>query len=1055
VKRGFWTLRRKVLALILVVATVPLGLDAVIVTSRGRDLLQHDARARLGAIADSVAARLDSLNARYFAMVDAIGRLPAVRSGCAAINAGQPAPPSALEALDAFRAADDAVRAVVLTDRAGVARVTTEPAYQDVDLSARQYYADAQRERRASVEVVMSTHLAQDVSGVVYARAASGCTALVGIRGDFFERRVEEFNDTVGAGSYVIVLDELGVRIGHGARSDDRMTLTAPLAAEERAAVLAERRFGRRTEELVDRVIESPTLHELARAASLADRSGPFRIDSPPGGAGTLAAVRRISTAKWTAVVLVPGSTIDAPVGALLRTAGWLSLLAVLAAAALGWFLVQRLLQPVRRLAEASSAIAGGAEGIRVPVTRGDELGELAVRFNDMADAITQAREQLERKVKDRTQALMIVNEELRAHREELLAHRTELLAQKDELQAQRDELQQKNEEVERADRMKSEFLANMSHELRTPLNSVIGFADLLQVTTGDRLSDDERSQLGDIVTAGRHLLMIINDILDLAKIEAGQVRLQLDAVDPEEVVAGAVAMVQALARQRKIEIRTVVRSRRAIRADVDRMRQVLLNLLSNAIKFSPDGAAVDVRVTDADGDVVIAVLDRGPGIPAETAARLFQPFVQGEGALIKKHQGTGLGLAITKKLVELHGGHVDLESRVGEGSVFRVTIAAAGRRHRATPPPDATTILLIVDNPEHGHRARLEAAGYRVVAAELDDDLAAAAARTNAAAVVVDVIDAAGDTSAVLTRAAQLSAERSVILLGAEPEVLVPKPLDPQPLRALCRRLVGAGGRARVLVIDDDPRVPELVAVTLGRDYRIDHAGTAAEGLRRARGEAFDLHVVDLSLPDGSGFDVLDTLAGDPATAATPRLVLTAARLDRAQLERLRRHASAVAPKGAVTPEELLGVVDRLVRPVPPIEPPDAPRRPTILVVDDNDMNRDLARSILERIGYAVLQARDGAEAVAIAERTPPALVLMDLAMPGTDGFTATRQLKAHPQLRRIPVVALSALAMRGDEDRARAAGVDAFLTKPVDRVALERTVTELLDEPTRKAVP
>ena len=181
-------------------------------------------------------------------------------------------------------------------------------------------------------------------------------------------------------------------------------------------------------------------------------------------------------------------------------------------------------------------------------------------------------------------------------------------------------------------------------------------------------------------------------------------------------------------------------------------------------------------------------------------------------------------------------------------------------------------------------------------------------------------------------------------------------------------------------------------------------------------------------------------------STRATPRIVLTAAKLDGDQLEELRRHADAVAPKGAVTPEELLGVVDRLVRAAPPLEPVDAPRRPTILVVDDHDMNRDLARSILERRGYRVLQARDGAEAVAVAEESRPQLILMDLAMPGTDGFTATRQLKAHPTLRHTRVVALSAMAMKADEERARAAGVDAFLTKPIDRLALEQTVEQLL---------
>jgi signal transduction histidine kinase/CheY-like chemotaxis protein len=1048
----FWSLRRKMLALLVVASTLPLIIDAIFLTWRGRELLYHDARNRLGALGDDAATRIDLLHERYFGVVDGIARLPDVRTACEAMQAGGAPPPSAATSLAAIRSGDETIRSIVLLDPEDVIRVSTEPAYQDVSLAARRYVQRARRDGQA-IDVVFSTRLAQDIPVIVYARKIEPCMVVLGVRAEALERRVRGFGAGVGDGGFVVVFDDLGIKIAHGTRPDFEYTPSGPIPEAERAAMLTERRFGRRTQELLDHVIEVPKLFELARAPSLGRHAAPFDVWEPANQTTNLAVARRLSTAPWTVAVMVPKDSVDAPVMALLWTSAPTSLAVLLIAFVVGFVLVRRILRPVRGLTEASAAIAAGQAGARVTISSQDELGELGERFNAMADAIEKGREELERKVKDRTQALMIVNEELRAHREELLAHRTELVAQKDELQTQRDELQRKNEDVERADRMKSEFLANMSHELRTPLNSVIGFADLLQVTAGDRLSSDEQSQLGDIVSAGRHLLMIINDILDLAKIEAGHVRLQLDAIDPEEVVSAAVAMVQAQARQKRIEVRTSLRSRRAIRADGGRLRQVLLNLLSNAIKFSPEESSVDVRVSDADADVLIEVIDRGPGIPGETAARLFQPFVQGEGALIKKHQGTGLGLAISKKLVELHGGRIDLASKVGEGSTFSVYVPAAGRRTRATPASDAATILLVVDTPEHGHRARLEAAGYRVCAVELNEDLGAAAKRHGAAAVVIDVTDVQGDTSGVLARANELSATLPVILLSQEAEVLVPKPIDAAPLRALCRRLTGAGGRPRVLVIDDDPRVAELVAAALGRDYRVEGVGTAKDGLARARGERFDLHVVDLTLPDGSGFDVLEQLAADAATSPTPRIVLTAAKLDAAQLEQLRRHADAVAPKGAVTPEELLGVVDRLVHAAPVVELADAPHKPAILVVDDHDMNRDLARSILERLGYSVLQARDGAEAVAIADRERPNLILMDLAMPGTDGFTATRQLKAHPQLRRIPVVALTAMAMQADEDRARAAGVDAFLTKPLDRLALERTVARMLaDEPARE---
>jgi signal transduction histidine kinase len=331
---------------------------------------------------------------------------------------------------------------------------------------------------------------------------------------------------------------------------------------------------------------------------------------------------------------------------------------------AVGSWLTERWLGRLRGLVRATTDVAAGKRDVEVPRGGADELAALGRALTELIGVIDMATFRLEAKVADRTQALLAANEMLRRHRMALAG--------------QRDQLQQKNLEVERADRMKSEFLANMSHELRTPLNSVIGFADLLQVTARDRLTDEETDFLRDIVQAGQHLLHIINDILDLARIESGQVRLELQEVRPEAVVDGARAILLAQARARRIEIEVAGGSDRAVRADADRLRQVLLNLMANAIKFSPEGSTVQVRVGERNGGIAFEVIDRGPGISAEVAARLFQPFVQGETGLAKKHQGTGLGLSISKKLVDLHGGRIELDSQVGAGSTFRVVLPAA-----------------------------------------------------------------------------------------------------------------------------------------------------------------------------------------------------------------------------------------------------------------------------------------------------------------------------------------------------------------------------------------
>jgi signal transduction histidine kinase/CheY-like chemotaxis protein len=1049
-KLGFWTLRRKLIVLLMLASTLPLAVNGYLIYARGRDLLEENARLRLATVADGVADQIDGLNERYFAVLGGLGRLPAIRAACDALAAGRDPDPYATEVISAFAESDLGLRAIGLLDRTGTVRSSNIPAYVGVDLGLREYFVAAQRRRGPAVELVVATRHAQPVPSLGYAQAFGdgACTIAFGVDADDLTERIRHYNNAIGDGSYVQIADQYGIRIAHSVRDDFAYVPTGPLTREERDAMVAAQRFGEPTAVLLDHPIAAPEQYRRARAESLRDLDAVYESWAAGNRELNLTAARRMTTAPWTIFVMVPTRTIEAPVGALLARATPIILGLVVTAFGFGLVLVQRIIAPVRRLTEAAGRLAAGKEHVDlVPSTR-DELATLGHAFNEMAGAVTRATEQLEYKVADRTQALTAKTAVLDRHREELLAQRGELVAQKEELRAQRDELERKNAEIERADRMKSEFLANMSHELRTPLNSVIGFADLLQVTAEGRLGPDEQDHLRDIVAAGRHLLLIINDILDLAKIEAGHVRLELEAVDPGEVVAGAVAMVQTQARDKQLELRTTIRARRAARADGDRLRQILLNLLSNGVKFSPEGAAIDVRVDDRDDWVVFEVIDRGPGIPAELAAQLFQPFVQGEGSLVKRHQGTGLGLAICKRLVELHGGTIELDTRVGEGTSFRVLVPAAGRRNQDGHQRAAATVMLVVASASNRpHRARLEAAGYRVESVAPDADLGAEVRRVGAAVIVIDVHDAGGDANGILERVGLLATTTPVVLLGNEPELLVPKPIDAEPLRALCRRLVaGDGERPRVLVIDDDPRVAGLVAASLGPRYAIEAALTAADGLRRARGERFALHVVDLALPDGSGFDVLAALAGEDATRAIPRIVLTAAQLDRAQLEQLRRFAQAVAPKGSVTPEELLGVVDRLVAPVVEAAPRDG--RPTVLVVDDHDMNRDLARSILERLGYRVVQARDGAEAIAVAERVQPSLILMDLAMPGIDGFTATRQLKAHPQLHHVPIAALSALAMKADEDRARAAGADAFLTKPIDRLALERTVARLLAE-------
>ncbi len=553
---------------------------------------------------------------------------------------------------------------------------------------------------------------------------------------------------------------------------------------------------------------------------------------------------------------------------------------------------------------------------------------------------------------------------------EEALREQTvELRAQGEELKAQQAELETQNVELERASKLKSEFLANMSHELRTPLNAVIGFSELLLDEAGKTLAAHQLKYVDDILASGRHLLHLINDILDLVKIEAGRITLSLEPVDPAEAFFDARGLVAPAARKKGISIETSSTASRPVLADRAKLRQILLNLLSNAVKFVPEGSSVELGAEDQGQFVRFWVRDEGPGMDEELLGRLFKPFVQGESPLVKKHAGTGLGLAISKGLVEAHGGAIQVTSRVGVGTTFSFTLVAApgavacAEPFRSVPGPEARP---------------------------------------------------AAPSAPALPREA--------------------KEESPPP-------------RARLVVaIDDDPKVGALLRPTLeAAGYEVATALTGREGIELARARRPDLAIVDLVLPDTSGFDVVEALAGDPRTRDTRIIILTARDLTDPERERLKRHVYALANKGDLTRDALLAAMDAAMAARPASLQPG----PTILVVDDHDMNRELARTILERRGYRVIVAPDGNLGVEAARRERPALVLMDLAMPGKDGFAAVRELKADPATAEIPIVALTAFAMRSDEQRVRDAGFDGYLTKPIDRVVLENAVASFLSGP------
>jgi len=354
----------------------------------------------------------------------------------------------------------------------------------------------------------------------------------------------------------------------------------------------------------------------------------------------------------WKVFVEQPESAAFAPVrGRIWRTA---LLLAAFLAVGVGLsvLLARRLARPVKQIRTAAARIGAGAYDERIELRRRDELGGLADELNGMAASLQASVQSLERKVEDRTR----------------------------ELQQALTELSRKGRQLEVASKHKSEFLANMSHELRTPLNAIIGFSQVLRQSLFGPINEKQEEYLDDILSSGNHLLSLINDVLDLSKVEAGQVELEVASFSLREALERGVVMVREPATKDGVRLSLeLAPGVDLVEGDERRLRQVIFNLLSNAVKFTPEGGEVVVATASRDHEVLISVTDTGPGIRVEDHERIFEEFHQTDVG-VQQREGTGLGLALSKRLVELHGGRIWVESEPGKGSTFVFTLPVESR---------------------------------------------------------------------------------------------------------------------------------------------------------------------------------------------------------------------------------------------------------------------------------------------------------------------------------------------------------------------------------------
>jgi signal transduction histidine kinase/DNA-binding response OmpR family regulator len=519
------------------------------------------------------------------------------------------------------------------------------------------------------------------------------------------------------------------------------------------------------------------------------------------------------------------------------------------------------------------------------------------------------------------TIAIALVVAQNRARMRSLL---TETQSQARELETQRQSLEQQARELARASAYKSQFLANMSHELRTPLNAIIGFAELLHDEEVGSLEEQQKEFLSDVLRSGRHLLQLINDVLDLSKVEAGKLDFRPERIVPATVVSEVLGILRTTAASRRVQVKSHVDvGLDELVLDPARLKQALYNYVSNALKFTPENGTVFVRLREAGPDRFrMEVEDTGKGIAPEDLAQLFVEFQQiaDEG---EKQSGTGLGLALTKRLIEAQGGTVGVASTLGRGSIFwaelprRITGISDAAPPCAPSPaePGAPAILVIEDNlADQEQLVRiLSRAGYAVEATRTGAAALELCRQRTFDGITLDLflpdmtglellkqIRAEGNNRDVPVVVVTVVAERGAAA-GFAVEDVLRKPIDPQQLiGALRRAAVGSAGSGSVLVVDDDPSSSKLVSTTLkqlGYSPRCESNG--AKALHSLRDSPPIAVILDLVMPGMNGFEFLEQLRADPIGKNVPVIVWTIKDLSVRERDFLRASAQAVVSKG------------------------------------------------------------------------------------------------------------------------------------------------------------
>jgi HAMP domain-containing protein/CheY-like chemotaxis protein/signal transduction histidine kinase len=770
----------------------------------------------------------------------------------------------------------------------------------------------------------------------------------------------------------------------------------------------------------------------------------------------------------------------------------------------------------------------------------------------------------------DLTQELQSQSEELQAQQEELQQTNKELeeqaaslKASEELLQTQQEELQQTNEELEEkaqlleeqnrrieiknreielaraaleekaeqlslSSRYKSEFLANMSHELRTPLNSLLILAKLLSENPESNLNEKQIEFANTIYGAGSDLLSLINDILDLSKVEAGRMDVNVTDVKLSDLRDFVERSFRPVAEDKDLGFEIEVHGANVpptIETDEQRLQQVIKNLLSNAFKFTSSGN-VKLRVGLAEGrqfasealsraEAVLefSVEDTGVGIPHDKLRLIFEAFQQADGTTSRRYGGTGLGLSISREIARLLGGEIHVESTVDEGSKFTLFLPASFRHvehptgddsvddtvifpvesdGNGTAPPaheaheldpalllpsdvrddrdeiqDADRVVLIVEDDPEVARTELEVArerGFKGIVALRGDSGLALAHEYKPDAIILDMKLPVMDGWTVLDHLKHHPETRHIPVhivsagdgrqnaLKAGAVAFVEKPISKEVLEETFGEIRSFIDRElkRVLVIEDDEAQRNAVIELIGGgdDVEVSAAGSGEEALEALELQRYDCIVLDLKLPEMGGFALLEKLKEDPRYSSIPVIVYTGKELTRREETKLKKFAESIVVKDASSPERLLDETSLFLHRVEGKLPQEKRRmleqlhsaeevfnHKKILIVDDDVRNVFALTSVLESHGMEVMYAENGEDGICLLQRHPEIdLLLMDIMMPGMDGYETMRAIRSEEGFKQLPIISLTAKAMKGDREKSIASGASDYITKPVD---------------------